>query len=338
MEGIEILQPELAVNGICWHPVSKGERKLLKAVARGDLDKDRIVSASSLKCSVNSVNNSGKTVLQIASELIESTVRNDMINLLLHGGADLELALLHAVRESDVRGVEILLQFHNPSSPKRMSPDSMSLKYQRHFTPLILAACLQNFKIVKLLLEHGFSIPNLPIDLKKPVGSEINFDGKLGLTLFRLNRYRALASPVYMAASFLQNPFSDPDPVHRACALSKELSHMAEREHEFRQEYLELSDGCKEFTVDLLNGCRSMKEIRCVMEMENEKSTPLNTDGVVLNILEFAIVTRNEKVCSSFLPIILNVFLLAFLALCLLTLIFLNLVTNPSFIIYSYRR
>lgn len=58
------------------------------------------------------------------------------------------------------------------------------------------------------------------------------------------------------------------------------------------------------------------------MEMENEKSTPLNTDGVVLNILEFAIVTRNEKVCSSFLPIILNVFLLAFLALCLLTLIF----------------
>ncbi|RMX49199.1 hypothetical protein pdam_00005868 [Pocillopora damicornis] len=189
-------------------------------------------------------------------------------------------------------------QFHDPSSPKRMSPDSMSLKYQRHFTPLILAARLQNFKIVKLLLEHGFSIPNLPIDLKKPVGSEINFDEKLGLTLFRLNRYRALASPVYMAASFLQNPFSDPDPVHRACALSKELSHMAEREHEFRQEYLELSDGCKEFTVDLLNGCRSMKEIRCVMEMENEKSTPLNTDGVVLNILEFAIVTRNEKFVS----------------------------------------
>ena len=123
MEGIEILQPELAVNGICWHPVSKGERKLLKAVARGDLDKVRIVLGSSLKCSVNSVNNSGKTVLQIASELIESTVRNDMINLLLHGGADLELALLHAVRESDVRGVEILLQFHNPSSPKRISPD-----------------------------------------------------------------------------------------------------------------------------------------------------------------------------------------------------------------------
>ena len=126
MEGIEILQPELAVNGICWHPVSKGERKLLKAVARGDLDKDRIALGFSLKCSVKSVNNSGKTVLQIASGLIESTVRNDMINLLLHGGADLELALLHAVHESDVRGVEILLQFHNPSSPKRISPDSMS--------------------------------------------------------------------------------------------------------------------------------------------------------------------------------------------------------------------
>lgn len=68
MEGVDILQPELAVNGICWHPVSKGERKLLKAVARGDLDKVRIALGSSLKCSVNSVNNSGKTVYKLLQD------------------------------------------------------------------------------------------------------------------------------------------------------------------------------------------------------------------------------------------------------------------------------
>ena len=43
---------------------------------------------------------------------------------------------------------------------------------------------------------------------------------------------------------------------------------MAEQEYEFKKEYLELSDGCKEFAVALLNECRSMEEIRCVMEMK----------------------------------------------------------------------
>ena len=87
----------------------------------------------------------------------------------------------------------------------------------------------------------------------------------------RLNGFRALASPVYITASFLQDVQSGGDPIHRACVLNKKLCLMAEQEYEFKKEYLELSDGCKEFAVALLNECRSMEEIRCVMEMKNDE-------------------------------------------------------------------
>ena len=295
MEGTDIFLQELAVNhGVCPQPIRKMERKLFKAVAKGDLDEVK----SSLKCDVNCINSSGKTVLQVAVNLKNATVRNDMINSLLDGGADLELALLYAVRESDVKSVDILLQFFDPSSLMPTSLKFTSIKRQGYVTPLILAACFQNFQIVKLLLEHGFTISDLQTDPQRSVGSKIEASEKLGPAVFRLYRYRALASPVFMAASFLQNPLSGSDPVHRACILNKELSDIAEQEYEFRKEYLELSDGCKEFAVTLLNECRSMKEIRCVMEMQNKGSTLLNTEGEFLNSLEFAIVTRNEKVCQ----------------------------------------
>ena len=77
---------------------------------------------------------------------------------------------------------------------------------------------------------------------------------KLHSTVHRLNEYRALASPVFIAASFLQNVRSGPDPVLRACALSREFRDISEQEYEFRKEYLRLCNDYEEFTVSLLKG------------------------------------------------------------------------------------
>ena len=297
MEATDIFLQELTTDGV-QSPVHKLERKLFDAIKKGDLEKVRsALNYSQPKCDLNSVNGAGKTVLQVAADLEDVSVRNVMVKRLLSGGADLELALLHAVRESNEKSVEILLQFHESSSAQIGSPCVVDFsKRERYITPLILAACLQNFQIVKLLLEHGFTICDSQTDSEQFVYSTGVINEKLGPAVFRLNRYRALASPVYIAASFLQNSLSGPDPVYRACILNKELCDMAEQEYEFRNEYLELSDGCKEFAVAVLNECRSMKEIRCVMEMQNEERILPNTGGGLLNILEFAIVTRNEKV------------------------------------------
>ena len=306
MDATDIFLQELTtVDGI-YQPINKLERKLFEAIKKGDLERVRsILGYSQPKCDLNCVNSSGKTVLQVAVELADASVRNEMIKSLLSGGADLDLALMHAVRESNARSVEILLKFHDPPSPQPPPPSSPCIsnhsKRERYMTPLMLAACLQNFQIVMLLLEHGFTICELQTDSQRFIGPNEVVSEKLGPAVLRLNRYRALASPVFMAASFLQNPLTSPDPVHHACVLNKELSDMAEQEYEFRKEYLELSDGCKDFAVALLHECRSMKEIRCVMEMHNEERMLSSVRGELsLNILEFAIVTENEKVhCRS---------------------------------------
>ena len=268
------------------------QRRLFDEIRNEDLEK--VKSLSKLKCDLNCLNNSGKTPLQVAADLKDVFIRNDMIRTLLSGGADLELALLQAVRDSSTKSVEILLPFreHAPEPSPRAEG---SLKCQACVTPLILAAHSQNFQIVRLLLKNGYTIYNPKVSQKSSV-SEGMVSEKLGPALYRLNGYRALASPVYIAASFLQDVQSGPDPVHRTCVLNKELREMAEHEYEFRNEYIELSDGCKEFAVALLKECHSTVEIRCVMEMKDEEGILCNIKRKRLNVMEFAIVTRNEKV------------------------------------------
>ena len=298
MEATGIFLQHLSVEG--GRPSSdKLQRKLYVAIRKGDLEK--------VKCTLNSfkserdlncVRSYGKTPLQVAADLKDVPVRNDMIRTLLSGGVDLEIALLHAVHEGSVKTVEILLQFHEKQHQvsARASYSSGCSESKGYTTPLVLAAWMQNFQIVKLLLEHGFTV-GCPKNPQWPSDSNGMASEKLGAAVCRLNGFRALASPVYIGASFLQDVHSGLDPIHRACVLNKELCSMAEQEYEFKKEYLELSDGCKEFAVALLNECRSMEEIRWVMEMKKEEGMLCNVKGFTM--LEFAIATRNEKVTRT---------------------------------------
>ena len=296
MEASDIFLQELSIDGDC-PPTVNLQRKLFKAARKGDLEE--VSNVSKLKCDMNCVNSSGKTLLEVAGDLKGVSVRDEMIRALLNGGASLEFALLHAVRDSNAKTVEILLLFHDSApqaSPRPLTP----LKCHGHVTPLMLAAWLQDFQLVKLLLSHGFTISD-PKKNHSSIDSDWMASEKLGPAVYRLNGYRALASPVYIAACFLQNMQGTLDPVFRACVLNKELGDMAEQEYEFREEYLQLSDGCKEFAVALLNECRSMKEIRCVMEVEDGGEIMLpGKQGKCLKLLEFAIATRNEKVYFSY--------------------------------------
>ena len=295
MKPESIFLQHLAVDAASGPPSKKVQRKLHDAIRKNDLKKFRnILNSSEPKCDVNFVTSSGKTLLQVAGELRDVSVRDEIIKALLNYGADLQIALLHAVRNSDSKALEKLLLLHKQQHQASL----YSLQSQGYITPLILAAWLQNFQIVKLLLEHGFTIrdPNNPLWSS---GSNRKVNEKLGPAVYRLNGYRALASPVYIAASFLQNVENGPDPILQACVLNKELRETAEQEYEFRKEYLELSDECKEFPVALLNECHSMKEIRCVMEVKAEDGVLRKTAG--FNTLEFAIATRNEKVSLDIL-------------------------------------
>lgn len=269
------------------------QRTLRDAIREQDLAKFRTVLSTPVSSSdLDYVNSSGKTLLQEAVNICDESIRSEIIKALLSNGADLQFALLHAVRNGDANTVEILLKYRHDHASEVPS----KVLNREYLTPLILAAWLQNYEVVKLLLDSGFTISS-PSKAHRSAASMKMPNEKLASAVQRLNTYRGLASPVYIAASFLQNLENGPDPVYRACVLNKEIRDTAREEYEFSTEYEELSDNCKEFAVALLNECRSMKEIRCVMETNTEQATSLLEEGR-FSMLEFAIKTKNDKFVS----------------------------------------
>ncbi|XP_044173394.1 short transient receptor potential channel 4-like isoform X2 [Acropora millepora] len=292
MESTSILLQTIEEDDI--HPRNKKcERSLRDAIREQDLAKFRTVLSTPVSSSdLDYVNSCGKTLLQEAVNICDESIRSEIIKALLSNGADLQFALLHAVRNDDANTVEILLKYRHDYASEVPS----KVLNREYLTPLILAAWLQNYEVVKLLLDSGFTITS-PSKGHRSAASMKMPNEKLASAVQRLNTYRGLASPVYIAASFLQNLENGPDPVYRACVLNKEIRDTAREEYEFSTEYEELSDNCKEFAVALLNECRSMKEIRCIMETNTEQATSLIEEGR-FSMLEFAIKTKNDKFVS----------------------------------------
>lgn len=146
------------------------------------------------------------------------------MELLLSSGADLKFALLNEVRDSNAQMVEVLLQFHKPA---------LGSSLKGYVNPLIPAACLQNFEIITMLLENGFSISD-PKIAQWSSDSNTVWNEKFEPAFFGSIEYRALASPIFIAASFLRDVCNGPDPINRACVLHKELREVAEHEYELK--------------------------------------------------------------------------------------------------------
>ena len=95
-------------------------------------------------------------------------------------------------------------------------------------TPIILAAHLNNYEIVKLLLDRGYTVPN-PHDARCGCDECVRraADDSLQYSRSRINAYRALASPSLIA-------LSSRDPILTAFELSVELKRLSRLENEFK--------------------------------------------------------------------------------------------------------
>ena len=125
----------------------KCEKNLRKAIKEQDLDRFlTILSTSVSSRDLDYVNSSGKTLLQEAGSISDESIGNEIITALLSNGADLQFALLHAVRDDDVQTVKILLKYRHDHASEVL-PNVLS---REHITPLILAAWLQNYEICLL--------------------------------------------------------------------------------------------------------------------------------------------------------------------------------------------
>ncbi|XP_031558505.1 transient-receptor-potential-like protein [Actinia tenebrosa] len=198
---------------------------------------------------------------------------------------------------------------------------------------LVLAVHENNREVVQLILSKGFLIrePHSRSCQCKDCSSL----GVLLKSLSRLNTYSALSSPLYLSYCYLyavplfyetpevrQKPTEDDidslyakagvelpdidvfraklDPIYRAFELNGKLEIFAATEYEFMKEYRQLSNQCEEYASDLLNLCRNMHEIGCVMSMTSLQSdrplrSDVDTDVADLSVLNFAIKNKNER-------------------------------------------
>jgi DNA-directed RNA polymerase specialized sigma subunit len=76
---------------------------------------------------------------------------------------------------------------------------------------------------------------------------------------------------LYCTSRYLDEKEDDDDPLTQAFKLNKKVQDRAEGEQELKKEYLKLSEQCKTFATDLYNGCRSMKEITALLNIDEKQ-------------------------------------------------------------------
>ncbi|XP_056262836.1 short transient receptor potential channel 4-like isoform X4 [Pseudoliparis swirei] len=242
------------------------EKVYLGAVEKGDYAsvKQALEEAEIyFKININCIDPLGRTALLIAIE----NENLEIIELLLSFSVYVGDALLHAIRKEVVGAVELLLNHKKPSGGMQVPPillDRQFSDFTPDITPIILAAHTNNYEIIKLLVQKGVSMPQ-PHEVRcncVECVSSSDVDS-LRHSRSRLNIYKALSSPSLIA-------LSSEDPFLTAFRLSWELQELSKVENEFKSEYEELSQQCKQFAKDLLDQTRSSRELEMVLNYKDD--------------------------------------------------------------------
>ncbi|KAL8573433.1 hypothetical protein ACOMHN_032448 [Nucella lapillus] len=277
------------------------ERHFLEAVEKGD--KPTVVRCleGPQPVSVNCTDMLGRSAMQIAVD----NENTELVELLLgQDGVEIGDALLYAIREGVYKIVEMLIE--HPSITHEMlgaewskvRHKGESFDYSPDISPVILAAHCNQFEILQLLLLHGATIER-PHQLScscKRCQAQVYTDSLrhpllrinsifLRHSLLRINSYRALASPAWIS-------LTSPDPIMTAFQHSWDLEHLALRENEFKDSYMDLSSQCKKYACDLLDQCRSSEEVIAVLNKENDSDhddEEGDTDKLTLSRLKLAL-------------------------------------------------
>lgn len=283
------------------------ERLFLEAVERGD--KHTVVRCliGANPVNVNCTNMLGRSAIQIAVdneniELVEVLLKQD--------GVKIGNALLYAIQEGVYRIVEMLCD-HPSITQEMLGSDLSKLKhtcdessdFSPDISPIMLAAYCNQFEILQLLLLRGATIER-PHQLScscKHCQEQVHEDS-LRHSLFRINTYRALASPAWIS-------LTSSDPILTSFKLSWELDKLALRENEFKDMYLDLTKQCKQFSCDLLDQCRSSEEVIAVLNKDTDSNTDeeygtINCEKLTLSRLKLGLKYEQKQVRTKYLALI----------------------------------
>ncbi|CAJ0942580.1 unnamed protein product, partial [Mesorhabditis belari] len=260
--------PPPAVHIRTHDMISPDERRFLEAAERGD--KPSIMACLTQRdagLNVNVLDSMGRSAIEIAVdneniEIVELLLQQPSIRV---GNS-----LLCAIREGVYRLVEMLVNHHSITKEmlgegwtQYLDPgEAASAEYSSDISPVILAAQLNQFEILQMLLRKDATIetPHKYNCICESCDRE-RLNDSLQYSLKRINTYRALASPAWMS-------LTSPDPIFSAFRLSWELQQLSEIEHEFKDTYLKLAEQCKQFACDLLSQCRSSEEVIAILNKD----------------------------------------------------------------------
>ncbi|KAJ9585773.1 hypothetical protein L9F63_002410, partial [Diploptera punctata] len=217
-----------------------------------------------------------------------------MVELLLTNGVKARDALLHAITEEFVEAVELLLAHEDVviASGKEHSWVGLpqeTCNFSSDITPLMLAAQLDRFEIVRLLLDRGATLP-MPHDIRCGCPQCVISLTKdtVHHSQSRMNAFRALASPSLICLTAI-------DPINTAFQLSWELRRLGDLEHEFRSEYKDLKKKCKLFATALLDHTRSSHELEVILNYDPDEPV-LKSDGrMTLRRLRLAVKLHQKE-------------------------------------------
>ncbi|XP_019625365.1 PREDICTED: short transient receptor potential channel 3-like [Branchiostoma belcheri] len=287
------------------------EERFLTAAEYGDIPTVRKLLEESTTLNVNCVDYMGQTALQLAvgNEHLEVTE----LLLLQPNIQRIGDALLLAISKGYVRITETLLN-HPAFSEKHKrfggllntSPTTEQLegdiaefyrmdqdgtRFSPDITPIILAAHCNEYEIVQMLLMRGAKIErphNYFCRCEECIRKQRS--DSFSHSRSRINAYKGLASPAYLA-------LSNSDPVMVALDLCNELAGLANIEKEFKCEYKQLNKQCKDFVVGILDLCHNTQEVQAILNTspddEEERETTSARPG--LSRLKIAIKYKVKK-------------------------------------------
>uniref|UniRef100_A0A5S6QG37 ANK_REP_REGION domain-containing protein n=1 Tax=Trichuris muris TaxID=70415 RepID=A0A5S6QG37_TRIMR len=287
----------------CGTASKQKERILLEAAYKGDKASVEACLQASDGVDVNCTDLLGRTALEISVD----NENVEIVELLLkQPGVKVCNALLYAIREGVFKMVEMILNHHSITaetlgdgwSARLVAENGENFEYASDISPIILAAHLNQFEILQLLLSRGAVIRRphtLSCSCKQCHDDRMN--DSLLHSLRRINTYRALASPAWIS-------FTSSDPVLTAFRLSWELQRLSDLECEFKEFYWELSEQCKKFACDLLSQCRSSEEVVGVLNKDvSDDPQDIWSSKLSLARLRLALKYEIKQVGFSFLSI-----------------------------------
>ncbi|XP_067655536.1 short transient receptor potential channel 7-like [Haliotis asinina] len=264
----EATHEDIVARGIFGDvPLTDTERRFLTGAETGNLEQIQLCIRENGSLNLNCRDYLGRTALQLAVlgehyEAIQFLLDKCSLDVVEEG-------LLHAIKTENVKVCDMFLA-HPIYSDKRAR---MELEFQHGFydqeessssfapdiTPIVLAAQCNNFDIVHMLIQKGFTIqtPHHYFCLCTECTNHKTFD-RFVHSRSRLNAYTGLGSSAYLSLS------SD-DPIGTAFELSRSLQILAETEKEYKNEYKALSEQCKRYAVELLDLCRSNEEVMAAL-------------------------------------------------------------------------